>query len=248
MANFTFFPIRTMTIIDGYEVLVHFRNGKAKTYDFAELFKNFEPLNPLLHDYDRFKNFRISVGGYGIIWDDELDLAAEEVWYDGTPIESPFVGLMSFNEATEEWNLNSSTLRKAIQYGKLRRGIDAMNFGKQWVVSREAMTRVYGPSPRENPTLPDEDNPPIIKYKKPVITKFYDLTIELPAEVSDIPHVIVKSERGEEVLLNVETLGLYGGMLNQAQAELLLDWASKHQNALLKMTKTGKFKNLPILV
>ena len=40
--------------------------------------------------------------------------------------------------------LNESTLRKAITYGKLVNGIDVCKFGKQWVVSTEAMKREYG--------------------------------------------------------------------------------------------------------
>lgn len=56
-----------------------------------------------------------------------------------------FEGLMSFKEATDRWNLNESTLRKAVQYGKLIDGIDVRKFGKQWVITIEAMQRLYGP-------------------------------------------------------------------------------------------------------
>jgi hypothetical protein len=42
------------------------------------------------------------------------------------------------------WGLNESTLRKAIAYGKLKAGVDACKYGKQWVVSTEAMRREYG--------------------------------------------------------------------------------------------------------
>ncbi|WP_290121730.1 hypothetical protein [Treponema medium] len=37
-----------------------------------------------------------------------------------------------------------SALRKAIAYGKLVNGIDACKYGKQWVISAEAMKRKYG--------------------------------------------------------------------------------------------------------
>ena len=40
--------------------------------------------------------------------------------------------------------LNESTLRKAIAYGKLINGQDVCKFGKQWVISSEAMNREYG--------------------------------------------------------------------------------------------------------
>ncbi|MCQ2799394.1 MAG: DUF2442 domain-containing protein, partial [Bacilli bacterium] len=45
------------------------------------------------------------------------------------------------------WNLNESTLRKAVSYGKLIDGIDVSKYGKQWVVTMKAMEREYGPLP-----------------------------------------------------------------------------------------------------
>ena len=42
------------------------------------------------------------------------------------------------------WNLNESTLRKAITYGKLVNGVDVFKLGKQWVISVTAMKREYG--------------------------------------------------------------------------------------------------------
>ena len=58
--------------------------------------------------------------------------------------ENPFEGLMSFREATDLWGLNESTLRKAVSYGKLKEGIDVKKFGKQWIITIEAMEREYG--------------------------------------------------------------------------------------------------------
>ena len=55
-----------------------------------------------------------------------------------------FEGLLSFKEATDMWGLNESTLRKAVSYGKFKDGEDVKKFGKQWVVTLEAMEREYG--------------------------------------------------------------------------------------------------------
>ena len=51
---------------------------------------------------------------------------------------------LAFSDATALWQLNESTLRKAIAYGKLVNGVDVCKFGKQWVVSIDAMNREYG--------------------------------------------------------------------------------------------------------
>ena len=56
---------------------------------------------------------------------------------------------MAFSDATELWCLNESTLRKAISYGKLKNGIDVCKFGKQWVISMDAMLREYGEPKKE---------------------------------------------------------------------------------------------------
>ena len=55
---------------------------------------------------------------------------------------------MAFKDATDIWGLNESTLRKAIQYGKLTNGIDVCKYGKQWVISIRAMKREYGIPPK----------------------------------------------------------------------------------------------------
>ena len=86
----------------------------------------------------------VDVGGYGIVWNDNLDLACDELWENGVAVQTPFDGLMAFSDATELWGLNESTLRKAIVYGKLVNGVDVCKFGKQWVVSVDAMEREYG--------------------------------------------------------------------------------------------------------
>ncbi len=59
-------------------------------------------------------------------------------------MKTPFDGLMALGDATSIWGLHESTLRKAISYGKLVDGVDVYKFGKQWVISAEAMKREYG--------------------------------------------------------------------------------------------------------
>ena len=55
-----------------------------------------------------------------------------------------FEGIYSFAEATKLWNLKDSTLRKAVATGKLIENIDCKKFGRDWVVTIEAMEREYG--------------------------------------------------------------------------------------------------------
>lgn len=93
---------------------------------------------------EEFNCVAVDVGGYGIVWNDDLDLSCDELWEHGIQIETPFDGLMAFSDATELWGLNESTLRKAITYGKLVNGVDVCKFGKQWVISIDAMKKSMG--------------------------------------------------------------------------------------------------------
>ena len=51
--------------------------------------------------------------------------------------------LLSLKEAAEQYNREESTLRRAISNGLLVEGQDCKKFGKQWIIKKEAMERVY---------------------------------------------------------------------------------------------------------
>ena len=138
-----FHKIKNVSPLPDYRLSIQFTEGCTKIYDVKPLFKQipaFEALKePLI-----FSDVTVDVGGYGVVWNDDLDLSCDELWENGTLTETPFDGLMSLSDATTLWSLNESTLRKAISYGKLVEGVDVCKFGKQWVVSAEAMKREYG--------------------------------------------------------------------------------------------------------
>lgn len=148
MENFVEYPIRTLTLVKDYEVIAHFKNGDVKRYDFRNIIHEMIQLKPLADDYDLFAQIHLSPGGYGIIWNEYIDLEAEEIWYGGEDVDSPFRDLMAFRDAEETWGLKPSALRKAVQYRRFTVGEDVMHFGKQWVVTRKAMEREYGTAPK----------------------------------------------------------------------------------------------------
>ena len=139
-----FHKIKNVAALPEYKLSVQFSEGVTKIYDVKPLFAKIPLFAKFNRDQDAFFCVSVDVGGYGIIWNDELDLSCDELWENGVQVETPFDGLMAFSDATELWGLNESTLRKAIIYGKLVNGIDVCKFGKQWVVSVEAMKREYG--------------------------------------------------------------------------------------------------------
>lgn len=54
-----------------------------------------------------------------------------------------FDDLLSLKEAAELYGREESTLRRAISNGKLVEGEDCKKFGKQWVIKKSSMERVY---------------------------------------------------------------------------------------------------------
>ena len=139
-----FHKIKNVYALPDYRLSVQFSEGVTKIYDMKPLFEQMPLFAELKENAAVFCGVSVDVGGYGIVWNDDLDLSCDELWKNGVQVDTPFDGLMAFSDATELWGLNESTLRKAITYGKLVNGVDVCKFGKQWVVSVEAMKREYG--------------------------------------------------------------------------------------------------------
>lgn len=139
-----FHKIKSVSPLSDFRLSVQFSEGVTKLYDLRPLFEKIPAFGYLKKNPAVFGSVCVDVGGYGIIWGDDLDLSCDELWEHGVRVETPFDGLMAFSDATALWGLNESTLRKAITYGKLVNGVDVCKFGKQWVVSIDAMEREYG--------------------------------------------------------------------------------------------------------
>ena len=138
-----FHKVKDVSALTGLKLSVQFTNGTTKIYDAAPLILRF-PVFKTLNDESLFRDVEVDQGGYGIIWNDDLDLSCDELWENGTEVVTPFDGLISFSDASELWGLSESTLRKAVTYGKIVPGVDARKYGKQWIINRDAMLREYG--------------------------------------------------------------------------------------------------------
>ena len=138
-----FHKIKNVTPLKDFKLSIKFAEGITKIYDIKKLIEN-NKIFADLKDINLFNSVEVDIGGYGVIWNDDIDISCDELFENSKKIDTPFDGLMAFSDATDIWGLNESTLRKAIIYGKLINGIDVCKFGKQWVVSINAMKREYG--------------------------------------------------------------------------------------------------------
>ena len=141
-----FHKIKNVSALPDFRLSVQFSEVVTKLYDMNPCAEKLPSFRSLLKNQELFSCVTVDTGGYGIIWNDEYDLSCDELWENGMQIQTPFDGLIALSDATALWGLNESTLRKAISYGKLVNGVDVCKFGKQWVISSEAMQREYGSS------------------------------------------------------------------------------------------------------
>ena len=82
----TYPKIRSVSPKADRTLLVEFKNGERKVYDCTPLLKS-EAFRPL-QDEAIFKCAHADSHGYGVIWNDDIDLAESEVWLNGRTVEA----------------------------------------------------------------------------------------------------------------------------------------------------------------
>lgn len=75
--------IKTVRSLENFVILVMFQNGVEKEYDMRRLFSVFPQFREFEQVTGLFEQVKVDVGGYGVIWNDELDLDAEDIWENG---------------------------------------------------------------------------------------------------------------------------------------------------------------------
>ena len=84
-----FHRIKTVTALPNYRLRIQFSQGVTKDYDINPLFNKWEAFRELKTDKELFKNVRVDVGGYGVIWNDHLDLSCDELYTNGKTVKTP---------------------------------------------------------------------------------------------------------------------------------------------------------------
>lgn len=76
--------------MDETVLLVEFEGGRWRRYDVAPLLAR--PAFAALKDRTLFHSVHVDIGGYGVIWNDEVDLAEHELWVNGVAMDAPQSG------------------------------------------------------------------------------------------------------------------------------------------------------------
>lgn len=80
------FPkVESVKTLPDYRLLVTFKNKVVRMYDCQPLLK--EDMFSPLQAGSLFTQVQVDVGGYGIVWNDDIDLSESELWLNGIEVE-----------------------------------------------------------------------------------------------------------------------------------------------------------------
>ena len=78
-----FHKVKSVSALQNFCLSVQFCEGVTKLYDMKPVFEKMPFFAELKEDPELFFAVYVDVGGYGIVWNDELDLSCDELWEHG---------------------------------------------------------------------------------------------------------------------------------------------------------------------
>ena len=78
-----FYKIKNVNPFPNYKLSIQFINGITKIYDVTPLTQKYNYFKPLKEEPLLFNSVMVDQGGYGIIWNDEIDISSNELWTNG---------------------------------------------------------------------------------------------------------------------------------------------------------------------
>ena len=82
-----FHKIKEVKAIEDFKLQVCFDDKTIKLYDVVPLFNKWNVFEALRDNNDLFCSVKVDVGGYGVRWNDEIDLSCNELWENGVFVE-----------------------------------------------------------------------------------------------------------------------------------------------------------------
>ena len=78
--------IKSIKPLENMILEVVFSSGEIKKYDMKKLIKKYEVFKGLENE-ELFDKVKVDIGGYGIVWNEDIDLSSEEIWVNGITVE-----------------------------------------------------------------------------------------------------------------------------------------------------------------
>ena len=74
-----FHKIKSVSPLPDFQISVQFSEGVTKLYDLKPLFERIPAFGYLRNNLEEFSCVSVDTGGYGIVWNDDLDLSCDEL-------------------------------------------------------------------------------------------------------------------------------------------------------------------------
>ena len=78
-----FHKIKKVKPLERFILEIVFTDNTVKYYNVSNLFEKWEAFQSLKIIDGLFEKVRVDQGGYGISWNDEIDLSCNELWENG---------------------------------------------------------------------------------------------------------------------------------------------------------------------
>lgn len=82
-----FHKVKEVNALPEHKISVRFAEGITKIYDVSPLFKKYNFFTPLKDNIKLFSSVMVDQGGYGVIWNDDIDISCDELWVNGETLK-----------------------------------------------------------------------------------------------------------------------------------------------------------------
>ena len=113
--------------LDGTMLELSFQDGNIKRYDVSDLFPKY-PMLRQLENRELFLSGKL-MGGYGIIWNEDLDLEAETVYEDGETVRI-------------EKAVNSGAAARAVAYARSLSGFSQKELSNRTGIDQSDISKI----------------------------------------------------------------------------------------------------------
>lgn len=78
-----FHKVKSIKPLENYILKIKFEDDNIKYYDVKPLFDKWEIFKNLKNINGLFEQVKVDTKGYGISWNEEIDLSCDELWENG---------------------------------------------------------------------------------------------------------------------------------------------------------------------
>ena len=77
-----FYKVKSVNVLENMLLEVEFENGTCKIYNLRQLLGR-RPEFARLEESSFIKNVVVDAGGYGVSWNEDIDISCNELWENG---------------------------------------------------------------------------------------------------------------------------------------------------------------------